>query len=290
MITPNAEVIARIDRLELAARTIVEGYLAGRHRSPRQGFAVEFAQHREYSPGDDLRHIDWKVFGRTERHHIKQYEQETNLAAWLLVDASESMSFASGERSKFDVATTIAAALAILVNRQSDAIGVATFAAEIIERIRPSAHPATVRNVLRVLAGTTVPGTANLGIAVDGIAEQLGRRGIVIIISDFFDDVATLEAAIKHLKYHHHDIALIQVLDAAEIDFPYRHATLFRGLESLGDRTADPVAIRDAYLANFQEHQTDFHRMAKTHAIDVLTVRTDADIGRSLAEYLHRRA
>ena len=135
---PDPQVLARIDRLELEARQVVEGYLAGRHRSPRHGFAVEFAQHREYTPGDDIKHIDWKVYGRTERFHLKQYEQETNLVAWLLVDASESMAYGSGERTKYDLACSAAAAMAYLVLNQTDSVGLATLAGGVRTFLRPS--------------------------------------------------------------------------------------------------------------------------------------------------------
>src|SRR5215218_7156866 len=158
---PDPAVLTRIDRLELEARQVVEGYLAGRHRSPRHGFAVEFAQHREYSPGDDIKFIDWKVFGRTERFHLKQFEQETNLVAWLLVDASESMAYGSGSRTKYDMAATAAAALGFLVLQQTDSVGLATVANGVRQFVRPAGRLGQMRELTRALVPPPVPGPAN---------------------------------------------------------------------------------------------------------------------------------
>src|SRR4051812_47925914 len=172
---PDPDVLSRIDRLELEARQVVEGYLAGRHRSPRHGFAVEFAQHREYSPGDDIKFIDWKVFGRTERFHLKQFEQETNLVAWLLVDSSESMAYGSGARTKFEVAATAAAALGFLVLQQSDSVGLATVANGVRQFVRPAGRLGQLRELTRVLAEPPAAGAANLGAAMHDLASRTGR-------------------------------------------------------------------------------------------------------------------
>ena len=160
---PDPAVLSRIDRLELEARQVVEGYLSGRHRSPRHGFAVEFAQHREYSPGDDIKHIDWKVFGRTERFHLKQYEQETNLVAWLLVDASESMAYGSGARTKYDLACSAAAAMAYLVLNQTDSVGVATLAGGVRSFLRPSGQITQLREACRVMTEGPSPARPSSG-------------------------------------------------------------------------------------------------------------------------------
>jgi hypothetical protein len=173
---PDPAVLSRIDRLELEARQVVEGYLSGRHRSPRHGFAVEFAQHREYAPGDDIKHIDWKVYGRTERFHLKQYEQETNLVAWLLVDASESMAYGSGPRSKYDLACGAAAAMAYLVLNQTDAVGVATLAGWPRAFLRPSGQLTQLREACRVMVEGPFEGPAELGRVLNGLAGRTGRR------------------------------------------------------------------------------------------------------------------
>jgi uncharacterized protein (DUF58 family) len=286
---PDPAVLARIDRLELEARQVVEGYLAGRHRSPRHGFAVEFAQHREYAPGDDIRHIDWKVYGRTERFHLKQYEQETNLVAWLLVDASESMGYGSGPRTKYDVACVSAAAMAYLVLQQADTAGVATTAGGVRDFLRPAGGMNQLREACRVLAGGPYPGPGNLGRVLDELAGRTGRRGIVFVFSDLLDDVPDILAGLQHLRYHRHEVVLFHVLDAAEIDFPFRHTTLFRGLEGLPEILTDPTGVRDSYLAALNQHVDAIQAGCRGMEIDYVRLRTDADLGHDLAAYLQKR-
>src|SRR6476659_402813 len=185
---PDPAVLSRIDRLELEARQVVEGYLSGRHRSPRHGFAVEFAQHREYVPGDDIRHIDWKVYGRTQRFHLKQYELETNLVCWLLVDASESMRYGSGEVTKYDLACTAAASLGYLVIQQTDSVGLATFDSDVRPFLRPASQPTHLKDVCRVLVGGASEEKSNIGPVLHEAAERFNRRGVVAVFSDLFDD------------------------------------------------------------------------------------------------------
>lgn len=283
------DVVARIARLELAAKQIVEGHLAGRHRSPRQGFAVEFAQHREYAPGDDPRHIDWKVFGRTERHHIKQFEQETNLVAWLLVDASESMKYGSGSLTKYDLASQAAAALATLITRQSDAVGLVTFTAAVRRWVKPSTSRGQVKDVLRGLAEGPFAEAANVGGSLEEIAGQLGRRGIVVIFSDLLDDVEPFLDALRHLKFHKHDVVVFQTLDAAELEFPFRHPTIFKGLESIPEISTDPLAAREEYLRNLKRHLDALTEGCRKLAVDHYLLRTDAKLGHELAVALQSR-
>jgi uncharacterized protein (DUF58 family) len=284
------DVLARIDRLELEARQVVEGHLAGRHKSPRYGFAVEFAQHREYAPGDDIKHIDWKVYGRTERYHLKQYEQETNLVAWLVVDASESMRYGSGERTKYDVACSAAASLAYLVLQQTDAVGLATVAGGVRHFLRPSARSGShFRELLRLLADGPSTEPAATGKVLDELAGRLGRRGIVFVVSDLLDDVPDLLAGIRHLRYQKHEIVVLHVLDAAELDFPFRHPTLFRGLEQLPQITTDPLTVRESYLDQLGRHLAAIEEGCRTLETDYVRIRTDADLGVELATYLRKR-
>ena len=289
MATLSPDVLARIDRLELLARQVVEGALAGRHKSPRHGFAVEFAQHREYAPGDDIRHIDWRVFARTERYHLKQYEQETNLVAWLVVDASESMRVGTTGVTKHDAACTLAGALAHLVTGQADAAGLLVYADAVRARLKPSGQPGQVRDVLRALGETPPAGAARTGAVLRDAAGSLGRRGVVFVVSDFLDDVGDLVAGLKALKTQRHDVAAIQVLDPAEITFPFRQPTLFRGLESLPEVTTDPVAVRDGYLKAFRAHQAELAAACRTLGVDLSTVPADADLGAALARVIRGR-
>jgi uncharacterized protein (DUF58 family) len=289
------DLIARIDRLELAAREVVEGYLAGRHRSPRHGFAVEFAQHREYAPGDDIRHIDWKVYARTERYHLKQYEQETNLVAWLVVDASESMRVGTvrgpdgSAVTKYDVAATLAAALAYLVTQQADSVGLATFADRAGVALKASGVGGQFRDVLRLLAAGATDQPSATGRALRDLGGLLGRRGIVFVFSDFLDDADDLAAGLRALRAQKHEVVLFQVLDAAELDFPFRHPTLFRGLEALPEISTDPLTVRDSYLAELGKHLDAVEAACRGLEVDLVRVRTDADLGAELAGYLRKR-
>lgn len=286
---PDPQVLARVDRLELEARQFVEGYLAGRHRSPRHGFAVEFAQHREYAPGDDIKHIDWKVYGRTERFHLKQYEQETNLVAWLLVDASDSMKYASGPRSKYELACSAAAAMAYLVLQQADSVGLATLAGGIRAFLRGAGGMNQLREACRALADGPYTGTANLGKNLHELAGRTGRRGIVFIFSDLLDDAADILTGLQHIRYQKHEVVLFHTLDGAELDFPFRHMTLFRGLEEMPEILTDPIGVREAYLKGLEEHCSAIQEGCRAMEIDYVRLRTDADLGHDLAAYLQKR-
>ena len=289
------EILARIDKLELDARQVVEGYLSGRHRSPRFGFAVEFAQHREYAPGDDIRHIDWKVYARTERYHLKQYEQETNLVGWLVLDASESMKVGTvrspdGTTStKYDVACTLAAALAYLMVQQADSIGFQMYAGKLKLGLKPLGGPSRVREVIRALVDGPYRESANTGQALREMAGIFGRRGIVFLFSDLLDDAAELVEGLRTLKSQRHEVVVFQVLDVAEIDFNFRQPTLFQGLEDLPEISTDPLTVRDSYLKAFAAHQAEIDTVCQGLQIDVVRVRTDDDIGLVLALYLQKR-
>jgi uncharacterized protein (DUF58 family) len=285
----DPDVLARIDRLELEARQFVEGYLAGKHRSPRHGFAVEFAQHREYVPGDDIKHIDWKVYGRTERHFLKQYEQETNLVAWLVVDASESMRYGSKERTKYDLACTAAAAMAHLVLQQSDSVGLSLVANGIRAFLRPSGQSNQLREACRAMADGPFPGPGGVARGIDELAGRTGRRGIVFLFSDLLDDVPDILAGLQHVRYHKHEVVLFHTLDAAELDFPFRHTTLFKGLEGLPEILTDPSGIRDSYLKALHAHLEAIETGCRRLEIDYVRLRTDADLGHDLAAYLQKR-
>ena len=286
---PDPQVLARVDRLELEARQFVEGYLAGRHRSPRHGFAVEFAQHREYTPGDDIKHIDWKVYGRTERFHLKQYEQETNLVAWLLVDASDSMKYASGALSKYDLACSAAAALGYLVVQQADSLGLATLAGGLRAFLRGAGGTSQLREACRALAEGPFSGPANLGRNLHELAGRTGRRGIVFIFSDLLDDVPDILTGLQHIRYQKHEVVLFHVLDAAELDFPFRHMTLFRGFEEQPEILTDPLGVRENYLKALEEHAGAIQEGCRGMEIDYVRLRTDADLGHDLAAYLQKR-
>ena len=294
--------LAKIQALDIRARLIVEGFITGMHRSPYKGFSVEFAQHRQYAQGDDTRYIDWKVFGRTDRHYIKQYEEETNLQVMLVVDASESMTYAGAETRtwkdrggkegwrKFDHATSIAASLAYVALHQQDSAGLAVFDKKVRHFIKPSNNPRQWRTIIDEL--TTVPKNqkTNTGGILDEIAEQMHHRSLIVLVSDLFDDAKNIIKGIQHLRYRRHDLILLQVLDHDEITFPFETTTLFKGLEETGELIVEPRALREAYLAEFQKH-TDLIRdeCHKLH-VDFVQVDTSLPLDVTLPGFLATRA
>jgi uncharacterized protein (DUF58 family) len=289
------DVLNRIDKLELDARQVVEGYLAGRHRSPRHGFATEFSQHREYAPGDDIRHIDWKVYARTERYHLKQYEQETNLVAWMVLDASESMKVATvknarGELvSKYEVACILAGALGYLITQQADSLGFQMYAETLKAGGRAAGGTGRVRELLRWFAGGPYAAVSNTGKALRDMGGLFGRRGIVFLFSDLLDDAEDLLNGLRILRSQKHEVVVFQVLDAAEVDFHFTQPTLFKGLEELPEVSTDPQSVRESYLAALREHLSLIENGCRAQEIDYSLVRTDEDLGRVLASYLQKR-
>lgn len=283
-------VLAQVRGLELQARLAVEGYVAGNHRSRQQGFAVEFAQHREYAPGDDIKHVDWKVFGRTERYYLKQYEQETNLVAWLLVDASQSMKYGSGPVSKYDYACMAAAALGYLVVQLGDSLGLAVFDAVVRKFLRPAGKPSHLKEVLHALAAGTSAAPTKIGPVLHEIAGRARQRGVVMLFSDLFDDVPSILAGLRHLRFDRHDVVVFHVLDAAELDFPFDDPTLFRGLEVPAEMLTDPRGLRVGYLKELTAFRNEVRRGCRGLNVDLVPLRTDENLGRVLARYLAHRA
>jgi uncharacterized protein (DUF58 family) len=281
--------LAQVRGLELQARLVVEGYLAGMHRSPHHGFAVEFAQHREYAPGDDIKHIDWKVFGRTERYYLKQYEQDTNLVCWLLVDASQSMTYGSAEIRKYDYACMAAASLAYLIVQQSDSIGLAVFDAQVRKFLRPSGQPSHLKDVIRGLTDGPSTAPTRLGPVLHEIAGRARQRGLVMLFSDLFDDVPAILSGLQHLRYDRHEVVVFHVLDPAEADFPFEHSTLFRGLEVPAELLTDPRGLREGYLRELHAFQDELRRGCRKLNIDLVPLRTDQSLGLTLARYLAHR-
>jgi uncharacterized protein (DUF58 family) len=285
------QTLAQLQGLELRARKIVEGYVAGLHRSPYRGFSNEFAEHREYAPGDDLRYVDWKVFGKSDRFYLKQFEEETNLLCYLLLDTSESMQYQGPHAplSKFAYAQCAAAALAYLVLHQRDAVGLVTFDQEIRQVIRPSSNPTQLKQLLHVMEESTAARKTRTGLIFHDLAERLGRRGIVVIASDLFDDVETMLAGLKHLRHRRHDVIVLHVLDPAEIDFPFQQVTMFKGLEALGDVVAEPRSLQAAYQREIQAFVKRIRVGCRAQQIDYVTIRTDQPLDAVLRAFLSAR-
>jgi uncharacterized protein (DUF58 family) len=281
--------LAKVRSLELQARLIIEGYLSGMHRSPFQGFAVEFAQHREYVPGDDTRHVDWKVYARTGRYYLKQFEEETNLVCWLLLDVSESMQYRSGGVSKYDYACMLGAALSYLILHQQDSVGLATFDDHVRQFLRPSSQPSHLKEIVQVMNLGATREKTRLAPLFHDLAERIHHRSLLVILSDFFDDVDDLLAGLMHLRYKKHEVVVFHVLDPAELEFPFQQATLFRGLEQLPELLTDPRSLRQGYLNEMGKFILDFQRGCRSQKIDYLQLRTDANLGVALSSYLGRR-
>src|SRR6266851_3077933 len=282
-------VLAKVRSLELQARLIVEGFLSGMHKSPYHGFSVEFAQHREYVPGDDIKHVDWKVYGRTGRFYLKQYDVETNVVCWLVLDISESMQYRSGLLSKYDYACMMAAALAYLILSQQDSVGLVTFDDEIRRFLRPSSQPSYLRQLVQVMNVGAAREKTRLAPIFHDLAERIARRALVIVLSDLFDDVPDLLAGLKHLRHKRHEVVVFHILDGAELDFPFQQATLFRGLEQYPELLTDPRTLRQGYLEEVQAYLLELQRGCRGQNIDYVQLRTDTNLGIALSSYLAHR-
>jgi len=284
--------LAKLRGLRLRARTVVEGYIAGMHRSPYHGFSVEFAQHREYAPGDDLRYVDWKVYGRTDKFYLKQFEEETNQICYLLLDISASMGYQgpAAPMSKLEFAKCVVASLAYLVLQQQDAVCMATFDSQARSFLRAAGHLAQLENLLSELENACGKEKTALGPALHELAERLGKRGIVLVVSDFFDQLDSVLWGLRHLRHRRHDVIAVQVLDPAELEFPFHQLAMFRGVEEEIRVVADPRAVRRAYLAGVNKFLRELKAGCRAHGIDYLQMRTDRPLGLALANYLAHRA
>lgn len=288
----NPHTLAQLEGLELKARLIVEGYVSGLHASPYHGFSIEFAEHREYVPGDDLRYVDWKVFGKSDRFYLKQYEEETNFACHVLLDTSDSMRYRSPEAamSKLDYAKCLAAALSYLVLRQQDAIGITTFDTEVRQFVRASSQPSHLKQICHTLEHSPAAGETAMGPLFHDLAERIRKRGVVIVLSDFFDDVETLLLGLKHFRHRRHDVLCLQIIDPAEQEFPFQDPTLFKGLEHEPETMTDPRALRSMYRVEFEQFLQDLQRGCRDLQMDYALVRTDQPFDLSLKSCLSGRA
>ena len=284
--------LAKLSGLELRARRIVEGYVSGVHRSPYHGFSIEFAEHREYVPGDDLRYVDWKVFGRTDKVYLKQYEDETNLISYIVVDASESMLYQAADSplSKLEYAQCLAASLAWLVLQHQDAVGLAIFDSEIRTLIRPGSSATHLKQIIHALETVEAKQRKTAaGPIFHDLAERFHKRGVVVVISDLFDDPASMLAGLKHFRHRRHDCAVWHVLDRAEIDFPFRRLTMFKGMEELPEVLTDPRTLRKAYLQEFQAFLRRMQTGLRGQGMDYRRMSTELPLDAALTSYLAAR-
>ncbi len=285
----HPEAIKRISRLDLRARHIVEGFLSGMHRSPYFGQSVEFLQHREYAVGDDLRHVDWKVWARQDRLVVKQFEEDTNLRCTLLVDVSNSMAYGSGPLNKYEYACTIAASLAYLVLKQQDAVGSVTFD----ESVRAATPVRSKRNHLNSIIDSlnvNKPKDKTDMMAIfRQVANTYPRRGMMILISDLLTDVDQMVKGLRMLRQRGHDVLVFHVMDDDELDFPFSGPTRFEGMESIDALNCNPRALREGYLEAVQEFLEEVRRQCAQSVVDYALIRTSDHLDAALATYLSNR-
>jgi len=285
----DATTLSRLQGLKGRARAVVEGVLSGLHKSPHQGQSVEFAEDKEYAPGDELRHLDWKAYGKFDRYYVKRYEHETNLRATMVVDASGSMRYGSGALSKLEVAQVLAATLSHLLLRQQDAAGVALVSQGQLKEVPAHATATHLATLLEVLETVQAEGGTNLYAAADLLAEKLPRRSLVCVFSDFFDD---REDALKHLlalRARKHDLALFHLVDPAELDFPFDDPTLFLSLEDERRIEVNPREIKESYLEEFHRFLAATRATCTAADVDYALVRTDEALDQVLLRFLGRR-
>lgn len=312
--------LASIGPIDLRARMIVEGMMTGMHRSPMEGVSVEFAQHRQYTPGDDTRFLDWKVYGKTDKLYLKQYQKETNLDMVVLVDASGSMQYTStrGQATggsplaasgltwtKYDHAASLAAAMCHIALRQQDRASVVLFSDDIKTATRLSNSHGHWKSIVDVLGTAkslkrsepgevytgdeSPPGRTDLGRVFDQAIARLKRRSLVVLISDLFDDIQLIERGLARFKFRQHDVIVLQTLDPAELEFPFRGPSQFLGLESEGRMNLDPKALRNAYLATLQAHLDAVEELTRRFQFDYMLLDTGKPLGPALSHFMARR-
>jgi uncharacterized protein (DUF58 family) len=278
--------ISRAESLGLAARFIVEGYMAGEHKSPYRGFAVEFDEHREYVPGDDTRHLDWKVLGRTDRYYIKQYEQETNFVAHLLLDGSESMHYGSGRLTKLEYGKMMAACLAYLVLHQRDAVALGIFDTSLRDYAPRSDSKGSLHQVMARLAGFHPRGQTNLGAVLHDLAHHVRRKGLVILISDCFDDEEQVLGGLQHLRFGGHEVVVFHLMDPWELDFPFAGLVEFEGLEGVPKVFTRPAEIRRSYLREVEAFRLRLREGCERNLCHYVPVNTAQPLHEVLSGYL----
>jgi uncharacterized protein (DUF58 family) len=282
-------VVARLGSLELKARTIVEGFLLGLHRSPFKGFSVEFAEYRQYMPGDDLSTIDWKVYARSDRHYVKKFEEETNLNCHLMLDISGSMGYGSRGITKYQYGQCLAASLAYLMNRQRDAAGLTAFDDRIVNMLPASARPGHLNAMLVMLDRLELGTHTNVSKPLHQLADSLSKRGMVVLISDLLDDPERVIRGLKHFRFRGTDVIVFHLLDPDELAFPFERATRFEDMETRDEVLAVPVVVRDHYLKAIGDLIDRYKQELGGCGIDYQLVTTDQPLELALLAYLSTR-
>lgn len=284
------EIVAKLKGIDLKARLVVEGFLAGLHRSPYKGFSVEFAEHRSYMPGDEPRRIDWKVYAKTDRFYVREYQEETNLRAYIVLDVSGSMNYGTGPLTKLEYARCLAASLAYLLLKQKDSVGLAVFSDRITSYVPPRSSPAHLSHLLKQLLAAQPGGDTDLAGTFHGLAERIKRRGLVIIISDLWDDQTRVLSALRHFRHRKHEVLVFHLLDPNERRLDFRNPVVLRELESGRELAIDPRIIRAEYQRGFDAFSAAFARGCREGLVDYHRITTDTPFDQALFSYLERRS
>jgi uncharacterized protein (DUF58 family) len=283
-------ILAKVGFSPLLARVVVEGFINGLHKSPFHGFSVEFADHREYVPGDDLKFLDWHLYARTDHYYVKRFEEETNLRCTILLDRSASMGFGTGKLTKWDYSCFLVTCLAYLMLRQQDAAGMALFGAAPGIVVQPRCRRTHLRQLMKAMIDHAPAGTTNVPLSLQAISQRLKRRGLVVVISDLIDDPETTLRALRLLSARRHDVVVFHVQDAAELNFPFEGATLFQDLETGEELEIDPVAVRKTYLERMQSLAAFYRKGLTEIGADYHLIDTAEPYETALSAYLNRRA
>lgn len=284
------EVVAQLANMELRARLVVEGFITGLHKSPYHGFSVEFTEHRQYMPGDEIKHIDWKAYGKTDRYFIKQFEEETNLKSYIILDASKSMDYSSnGHLRKVEYASYIAAALAYLMVEQRDAVGLTIYDERVQTSLPPRATKSYLKQLLKELENLKPSNKTSTAESLHYVAEQIKRRGLVIILSDLFDDPAKVTTAFKHFRHKGNEVIVMQVLDPMERSFAFGTDAVFKDMETNEELTTQPWHIQKAYQQSMKEFLDFYKKECRENNIDYVLLDTSMPFDKALFEYLNKR-
>ena len=285
----HPETIARITKLDLRAKQVVEGFIAGMHRSPFFGHSVEFVQHREYVAGDDIRHLDWKVWSKTDRYYIKQYEEETNLRCQIVVDVSESMHYGRGAMNKYEYACTAAACLAYMVTKQRDSAGLITFDSDVRQILPPRSSQMHLDAIVTALHVSKPREKTDILKILRRVAEATPSRGMIVLFSDLLTDREPMMKGLEMLRHRRHDVMVFHILDEDEVTFPFAGTTRFEGMEEMPQLLCDPRALRDGYLEALQEYLVEVRRGCSRLGIDYALIKTTDYMDAVLSKVLHYR-
>jgi uncharacterized protein (DUF58 family) len=287
LVDPGA--LMRIKNLQLRAKVVVEGFFHGLHRSPYHGFSVEFSEYRQYTPGDDPRYLDWRLYARSDRYYIKRFEDETNLRCHLLVDLSRSMGYGSLGYNKADYARTLAATLAHFLSVQRDAVGLSTFDEQIVEYLPARFRPGHMHRLMLCLERSLDGTSTNVEAPIEQIAQVVSKRGMIVLISDLLAPLDALERNLGYLRSRGHEVVLMRVLDPAEIDFQFADASIFHDLESGRQLYVDPDSAREAYLSRFHHHANSVQEACGRLGIEFISLRTDRPLELALFDFMNGR-